>query len=72
MFLPTCPNWAMARRVAICSDMDRVPSASRQKRGPMMVRLVLFRSLWPLGVRGATPFAGVDDSCSDFVSALHD
>eukprot|EP00962_Isochrysis_galbana_P023118 scaffold6944_cov118-Isochrysis_galbana.AAC.10 len=47
IFLPTCPNWAMARRLAICSDMDRVPSASRsrQKRGPM-VRLVLFKSLW--------------------------
>eukprot|EP00962_Isochrysis_galbana_P022319 scaffold6662_cov112-Isochrysis_galbana.AAC.4 len=45
IFLPTCPNWAMSRRLAICSDMDRVPSASRQKRGPM-VRLVLFKSLW--------------------------
>eukprot|EP00962_Isochrysis_galbana_P001811 scaffold470_cov135-Isochrysis_galbana.AAC.1 len=45
IFLPTCPNWAVARRLAICSDMDRVPFASRQKRGPM-VRLVLFKSLW--------------------------
>eukprot|EP00962_Isochrysis_galbana_P000847 scaffold249_cov132-Isochrysis_galbana.AAC.1 len=35
----------MSRRLAICSDMDRVPFASRQKRGPM-VRLVLFKSLW--------------------------
>eukprot|EP00962_Isochrysis_galbana_P059300 scaffold32794_cov90-Isochrysis_galbana.AAC.1 len=33
IFLPTCPNWAMSRRLAICSDMDRVPAASRQKRG---------------------------------------
>eukprot|EP00962_Isochrysis_galbana_P013844 scaffold3944_cov111-Isochrysis_galbana.AAC.3 len=69
IFLPTCPNWAMARRLAICSDMDRVPSASRQKRGPINGAVGSIQE--PLGERGATPFSGVD-GCSDFVSARHD
>eukprot|EP00962_Isochrysis_galbana_P001488 scaffold392_cov101-Isochrysis_galbana.AAC.4 len=29
----------MSRRLAICSDMVRVPAASRQKRGPMVRQL---------------------------------
>eukprot|EP00962_Isochrysis_galbana_P055251 scaffold26968_cov132-Isochrysis_galbana.AAC.1 len=41
IFLPTCPNWAMSRRVAICSVMEKVPVASRLKRGPI-VRLERF------------------------------
>eukprot|EP00962_Isochrysis_galbana_P035328 scaffold12093_cov137-Isochrysis_galbana.AAC.12 len=39
MFLPTCPIRAVSRRLATRSDIARVASASRLKRGPMLIEV---------------------------------